>query len=125
MVSWKQAGVLRRIGFILRHRAAGFIANGMCVWPVADVDVVRAGRILAAAAEVTHCYERPSSPSVPFNLYAMIHAREQATAVKIFRRLSRQAALSGGRMLISSREFKKSSPVFFLDVDEAPRKASP
>jgi len=87
------------------------------VWPVAKADVVKAGRILAAAPEVTHCYERPSSPSVPFNLYAMIHAREQAVAEAIFRRLSEEASLSGGRMLISVREFKKSSPVFFLEED--------
>lgn len=114
---WKQAGILRRVGFILHHRAAGFSANGMCVWPVAQDDVARAGAILAAAPEVTHCYERPSSPSVPFNLYAMIHAREQAAAEAIFRRLSKEASLSGGRMLVSVREFKKSSPVFFGEHD--------
>jgi len=85
------------------------------VWPVLEADVERAGRILAGCHEVSHCYERPSSPSVPFNLYAMIHARERGAAEDIFRRLSARAALSGGRMLISLREFKKSSPVFFLE----------
>ncbi|MDP2991577.1 MAG: hypothetical protein Q8O57_13535, partial [Kiritimatiellota bacterium] len=114
LASWKQAGILRRIGFILRHQAAGFVANGMCVWPVVAADVERAGRLLAGSPEVSHCYERPSSPAVPFNLYAMIHARERGAAEDIFRRLSARAALSGGRMLISLREFKKSSPLFFL-----------
>lgn len=112
---WKQAGVLRRIGFILHHRAAGFVANGMCVWPVDRNDVPRAGKILAAAPEVTHCYERPSSPSVPFNLYAMIHARDRESAAAVFNRLSKDAGLSGGRMLVSVREFKKTSPVFFME----------
>lgn len=114
---WKTAGILRRIGFILRHRAAGFTANGMCVWPVAEGDVPRAGRILSAAPEVTHCYERPSSPAIPFNLYAMIHARERIAAVNTFHRLSKTAGLSDGHMLISVREFKKSSPVFFLEAN--------
>lgn len=118
LASWKDAGVLRRIGFILRHRAIGFAANGMCVWPVPANDVERAGRILAGEPEVTHCYERPSSPSVPYNLYAMIHARERSAAAETFRRLSEKAGLTGGRMLVSSREFKKSSPVFFLEADE-------
>jgi siroheme decarboxylase len=115
LCEWKQAGILRRIAFILRHREAGFVANGMCVWPVAPDDVVRAGVILAGFPEVTHCYERPSSPSIPFNLYAMIHAREQGTAEDTFRRMSERAKLAGGRMLISVREFKKSSPVFFME----------
>ncbi|MEI6810321.1 MAG: hypothetical protein WCN95_16500 [bacterium] len=113
--AWALAGILRRIGFILRHRAAGFTSNGMCVWPVAEGDVPRAGRILSAAPEVTHCYERPSSPAIPFNLYAMIHARERATAENTFHRLSESAGLNGGHMLISVREFKKTSPVFFLE----------
>lgn len=117
LTTWKQSGVLRRIGFILRHRAAGFVANGMCVWPVVTTDVERAGRILASAAEVTHCYERSSSPAVPFNLYAMIHARERTEAEATFRRLGEKAGLTGGRMLISVREFKKSSPVFFAGTD--------
>lgn len=121
LASWKQAGILRRIGFILRHRVAGFVANGMCVWPVVEADVVRAGRLLADSPEVSHCYERPSSPAFPFNLFAMIHAREQGAAEGAFRRLSERAGLSGGRMLISSREFKKSSPVFFLE--DAPRRS--
>jgi DNA-binding Lrp family transcriptional regulator len=119
LAAWKQAGILRRIGFILRHRAAGFAVNGMCVWPVPEADVERAGLILAEAPEVTHCYERPSSPEIPFNLYAMIHARDKATAESIFNRLSRQALLIEGRMLVSTREFKKTSPVFFVEKDGA------
>ncbi|MBI3985311.1 MAG: hypothetical protein HY343_00165 [Lentisphaerae bacterium] len=115
LAAWEQAGILRRIGFILRHRAAGFVANGMCMWRVDEADVMRAGQALAADPEVTHCYERPAAPSVPFNLYAMIHARAPAAAEAVFRRLSDRAALSGGRMLISLREFKKTSPVFFLE----------
>ena len=125
LASWKEAGILRRIAFILRHRVAGFAANGMCVWPVAEADVERAGRLLAGAPEVTHCYERPSSPSVPFNLYAMIHAREQAVAKETFQRLSKLASLSGGRMLISVREFKKTSPIFFMEEGHTPEKAGP
>ena len=95
----------------------------MCVWPVDVADVERAGRILAADPEVTHCYERSSSPAVPFNLYAMIHARERSTAESTFQRLSTQAGLSGGRMLVSVREFKKSSPVFFVEKGDRPEAA--
>lgn len=123
LLSWRESGALRRIGFILRHRAAGFSANGMCVWPVPAAEVERAGAILAAAPEVTHCYERPSSSAVPYNLYAMIHARERTVAEATFARLSELAGLSGGRMLVSVREFKKSSPVFFMESGDSSGRA--
>ena len=113
--TWKLRGVLRRIGIILRHRKAGFVANGMCVWRVDSGDIERAGRALAAAHEVTHCYERPSFPGFPFNLFAMIHARQREVAHSTFRRLSQEVGLHEGRILMSVREFKKSSPVFFCE----------
>jgi heme b synthase len=115
LAAWKRDGVLRRVGIILRHRQAGFMANGMCVWRATPADVERAGPIVAGAAEVTHCYERPASGAFPYNLFAMVHARERPVAEALFRRLSEQAGLNDGLILMSVREFKKSSPVFFCE----------
>jgi DNA-binding Lrp family transcriptional regulator len=112
---WKAAGILRRVGLVMRHRKLGFTANSMCVWKAADDRIEEAGRIMAAHAEVTHCYERPVFESFPFNLYAMIHADNPDKAVEIFERLSSETGLTDGRMLVSLREFKKSSPVFFCE----------
>jgi len=113
LAGWKRRGVLRRVAVILRHRRAGFLANGMCVWEVPSDRVEAAGRQLAGAPEVTHCYERPPPGGFPYNLFAMVHAREREEARAVFERLSRQAGLTHGKMLISVREFKKTSPVFF------------
>lgn len=114
--SWKQLGILRRVAIILRHRAAGFSANGMCIWKVGPGEVEADGRSLAECPEVTHCYERPPvSSEFPYNLFAMVHAREKQAAEAIFRRLTAYAGLGEGRMLMSTREFKKSSPVFFCE----------
>jgi len=115
---WERDGALRRIGIILRHREAGFTANGMCVWHVAD-GVERVGQLIAQAPEVTHCYERPASPSFPYNLFAMVHAREGEVARGLFAKLSEQAGIKEGTILMSVREFKKSSPVFFCEDDES------
>ena len=65
LAGWQGQGVLRRVGIILRHRQAGFVANGMCVWRVPPADVARAGRAVAAAPEVTHCYEPAKPQAVP------------------------------------------------------------
>lgn len=112
---WEAAGVIRRIGLILRHRQLGFSANSMCVWKVPADRIREAGRSLAVSQHVTHCYERPAFAAFPYNLYAMIHAKSREEAVRIFEQLAVDAGLSDGRMLWSVREFKKSSPVFFCE----------
>lgn len=109
---WRRRGRLKRIGLLLAHRNAGWTANGMCCWRI-DGDTTEAGRALAACDEVTHCYERPQAPNFPFNLFAMIHARSSEEASATFARLEETCQLSAGTMLISTREYKKTSMTFF------------
>ena len=109
---WRRCGRLKRIGLLLAHRNAGWTANGMCCWRI-DGDTTEAGRALAACDEVTHCYERPEAPAFPFNLFAMIHARSPEEASATFARLEESCQLSAGTMLISTREYKKTSMTFF------------
>ena len=112
---WQATGVIRRIGLVVRHHKLGFSANSMCVWAAPREQIAAAGQALARSPHVTHCYERPSYPSFPYNLYAMIHAKSPPEAVEIFEKLGAAAGLAGGRMMWSVREFKKSSPVFFCE----------
>ena len=84
----------------------------MCCWRI-EGDTTEAGRALAACDEVTHCYERPEAPGFPFNLFAMIHARSPEEATAAFARLEAACGLSYGTMLISTREYKKTSMTFF------------
>ncbi|MBR1589030.1 MAG: hypothetical protein IJ658_11975 [Kiritimatiellae bacterium] len=109
---WRRRGRLKRIGLLLAHRNAGWTANGMCCWRI-DGDTADAGRALAACDEVTHCYERPEAPCFPFNLFAMIHTRSPDEAAATFARLEAKCGLSSGTMLISTREYKKTSMTFF------------
>jgi siroheme decarboxylase len=113
---WQTAGVLRRVGVIVRHRQLGYTANAMCVWRVPDDDVARAGRALAVRPEVTHCYERASAAAFPYNLYAMIHTPSWEATHGLFLEIGREAGLSVGRMLGSMREFKKDSMHYFAET---------
>lgn len=115
--AWRQAGVLRRVGLALHHRAAGFHANALCVWQVPDDRLAAAGRVLARCPDVTHGYERVPHPLFPFNLFAMLHAGTHAAAADAAQRLAAEAGLRGGRLLFSTREFKKTSPVFFTEAE--------
>jgi len=116
---WMENGIIRRIALIVRHHKMGFSANSMCVWKVAPGEIAATGRGMALSPHVTHCYERPATPVFPFNLYAMIHARSHDEALTIFENLGKEARLSGGQMMWSVREFKKSSPVFFCEPPRA------
>lgn len=111
---WRRNGRLKRIGLLLAHRQAGWTSNGMCCWRV-EGDTSEIGRALASCGEVTHCYERPQVPCFPYNIFAMVHARSPEEATAQYARLEAAAGLSGGVMLVSTREYKKTSMTFFAD----------
>ncbi len=111
--AWSAAGVLRRLALIVRHRQLGFVANGMCVWDVPEAGIVAAGRRVAAEPAVTHCYQRPRTAAFPFALYAMIHTGSWARTQALFARIGANAGLTDGQLLLSLREFKKTSMSYF------------
>lgn len=105
------AGILTRLGVIVRHRALGYTANAMVVWDVPDDSIATAGRSLAAVPGVTLCYERrPAAGVWPYRLYCMMHARSRSEAGEILARATALPALAGGghRVLFSTRCFKQS-----------------
>ena len=104
---------LRRIAAVLIHRRAGFRANGMGVWAVPPVDCDRVGRIMASFPEVTHCYQRPDFPGWPYTLYTMIHGRTRAECRAVAKRIARAAGVARYDILFSTKEFKKTSPVYY------------
>ncbi|MGI0032292.1 MAG: Lrp/AsnC family transcriptional regulator, partial [Nitrososphaeraceae archaeon] len=87
-IEYETMGVMRRFAAILRHRDAGFAANGMIVWMVPEDKIDEVGYKLASFPQVSHCYRRPVYPDWPFNLFSMIHARTIEAAKKIAIELS-------------------------------------
>lgn len=103
------AGILTRLGVIVRHRALGFTANAMVVWDVAEAEA--AGRALAALPGVTLAYERrPVAGVWPYRLYCMIHARTRMQALEVLGTARALPELRGvdHRVLFSTRCFKQS-----------------
>jgi DNA-binding Lrp family transcriptional regulator len=113
LTAWAAIGVLRRVALIVRHRNLGFTANGMCVWDVPEASMTEVGRRIAADPAVTHCYQRPRTDRFPFTLYAMIHTGEWEETRRLFVRLGDSAGLTPGQLLLSLREFKKTSMTYF------------
>ncbi|HSP43803.1 MAG TPA: AsnC family transcriptional regulator, partial [Luteolibacter sp.] len=73
-------GRMRRFAAVLHHRRAGFGANAMGLWagPQADPAALRKlGETMAGFRAVSHCYERPSYPDWPYNLFTMVHGKSE------------------------------------------------
>ena len=115
VTEYESIGVMRRFAAILRHRDAGFTANGMIVWKVSDDKIDEVGYKLASFPQVSHCYRRPVYPDWPFSLFSMIHARTVEAANKIAVELSNFVGINEYRILFSSREFKKERVKYFVD----------
>ncbi len=114
-IEYETMGVMRRFAAILRHRDAGFAANGMIVWMVPEDKMDEVGYKLASFPQVSHCYRRPVYPDWPFNLFSMIHARTIEAAKKIAIELSNFVGINEYKILFSSREFKKERVKYFVD----------
>jgi len=110
---YEQIGVMRRFAAILRHRDAGFSANGMVVWNVPEEKIDEIGYKLASFPQISHCYRRPTYPDWQFNLFSMIHARTLEAAETIAAEMSETVGIKDHRILFSSREFKKERVKYF------------
>ncbi|HYX54761.1 MAG TPA: Lrp/AsnC family transcriptional regulator [Nitrososphaeraceae archaeon] len=113
---YEKNGVMRRFAAILRHRDAGFSANGMVVWQVPEDRIDEIGYKLAAFPQVSHCYRRPVYSDWQFNLFSMIHARTLEAAERIAVEMSETVGIKDYRILFSSREFKKERVKYFEET---------
>jgi DNA-binding Lrp family transcriptional regulator len=108
-------GIIRRFGSALRHREIGFSANAMVVWKVEPDRTMDAGRIMAEFKEVSHCYERPTYPGWPYNLFTMVHGQTPEECENIADCISKKTGLSEYKLLYSNKELKKTSMKYFVE----------
>lgn len=116
------AGVIARLGVIVRHRALGWSSNAMCVWDVSHEVAGQVGPGLARVPGVTLCYERRPSEGVwPYRLYNMIHARSRSEAIETLGRVRALPGLTGAahKVLFSTRCFKQTGALIKDRTGEA------
>jgi len=107
-----ERGIIRKIGAVIRHRKAGFTQNAMVVWAVPGERCEAVGNIFATFKEITHCYERNPPLDKKYNIFTMIHLRENDQK-ELTEKLSSAVDIGDFKVLISEREFKKSSMKYF------------
>ncbi len=110
-------GVIRRFGATLRHQKSGYSANAMTAWVVEEDRMDDVGRIMASFKEVSHCYRRDPTGDWKFNLYTMIHGRDEAHCRATAAKMAGKANVRQYQLLFSRRELKKTSMTYFASND--------
>lgn len=111
--AYLEAGVMRRLGTILRHHKAGYNANAMCGWAVPDELVEKVGPVMAEFREASHVYLRPTYPDWPYNLFTMLHGKSPQDLERVAAEISQRTGITDYKLLYSTREFKKTSMKYF------------
>lgn len=105
------AGIIARLGVIVRHRALGWTSNAMVTWNLPAERIDSLGPALAATPGITLCYERQPIPEIwPDRLFTMIHGRSRKEALDVLEAAIRQHRLEGvaHRVLFSTQCFKQT-----------------
>jgi DNA-binding Lrp family transcriptional regulator len=110
-------GVIRRFGATIRHQQSGFDANAMVAWVVDEDRIDAVGEKMASFKAVSHCYRRNPTGDWPYNLYTMIHAKDEASCREIAEKLSTETSVKTYTLLFSRRELKKTSMKYFPTND--------
>jgi len=109
MRRFRKNGLMRKFAAAVNHRKIGFEHNAMAVWNMPDRTVNKAGKIMAAYPQVSHCYQRKKKASSwNYNLYSMIHAKTKEECFRIVKDISRKTFCKDFRILFSSKEYKKT-----------------
>ncbi|MFH1777671.1 MAG: Lrp/AsnC family transcriptional regulator [Candidatus Omnitrophota bacterium] len=112
------SGIIRRFAAVLNHNRVGYKTNCLCAWKVPQRKISKVGKIIAGFDEVSHCYVRKAYCHWPYNLYAMIHARNRQELDKIILQISRSTGISQVERLDTLKELKKQAVRCFNEYSE-------
>jgi DNA-binding Lrp family transcriptional regulator len=111
----REEGIMRRFAGVLRHREAGFLANGMACWIVPEERAEEVGEIFSSHPKVSHCYKRPIYEDWPYSTFTMIHAHERAECEAVAQELAEKSGIDEYKILYSHTEYKKERVQYFLE----------
>lgn len=108
----RERGVIRKFAAIVRHQKVGYNHNVMVIWAVPPEQAEAVGKTFAAFEEVTHCYERTPPFDGRYNIFTMVHFRQETDEV-LLNQMADAAGVIDFRVLRSVEEFKKNSMEYF------------
>jgi len=108
-----ERGIIRRFGATLRHQQSGYKANVMVAWQVDEKRIQKTGKTMASFRAVSHCYRRDPTDQWPYNLYTMVHSRNEEGCRKTVEKMAARSGVAQYAMLFSRKELKKTSMKYF------------
>ena len=87
----------------------------MVAWKVHEDRIEAVGKMMAGFKQVSHCYRRNPTSDWPYNLYTMIHAKDEASCRETARKMSEKSGVDNFTLLFSHRELKKTSMHYFSE----------
>jgi len=108
-------GIIRRFGMVPHHRKLGYTHNVMAVWEVPEERIDECGWAISSLKAVSHCYQRPTAPGWPYNLFSMIHARSRGEADILLKTIIEKTGPKKYELLLSIKEHKKKRLDYFTD----------
>jgi len=105
----REENVIRKFGLFIRKSKVGVVANAMVVWAVPSNRVQEVAEFISRFREVTHCYERRTTPKWRYNVYTVIHGAERKTVSEFVKTLSDTVGVEDYLILFSVREFVRRS----------------
>ncbi len=112
----QSAGIIRRLGVVVKHHELGYRANAMLVWDIPDEQIDELGKQLSADESVTLCYQRPRQKDWPYNLFSMIHGKSRDYVMGRVDHLVQQHGLEqvSYEILFSRQRFKQCGAKYFV-----------
>ena len=110
LARWREQGVIKRFGVVVRHHELGYRENAMVVWDVPDDAASAIGKIAAQQPGVTLCYRRARQlPDWPYNFYCMVHGTRRDIVEAQVAALARNSGLADfpSQILFNGRRFKQ------------------
>ncbi|MDP3332824.1 MAG: AsnC family transcriptional regulator [Methylococcaceae bacterium] len=115
LTALKQAGLIKRLGVIVKHRQLGYRANAMVVWDIPDEQVQHIGQLISRLEFVNLCYRRPRHGATwPYNLFCMIHGKSKETVLQQLALLEQACHTHAfpKQVLFSRRCFKQRGAIY-------------
>lgn len=110
VTQWREQGVIKRFGVVVRHHEVGYRENAMAVWDVPDDRVAELGRLAAEQEGVTLCYRRRrQTPDWPYNLFCMVHGTDREMVRRKITQITRRTGLEryDAQVLFSCHRYKQ------------------
>ncbi len=106
-------GILRRIAPLVAQKKSGFKNNAMVVWQVPEEKCDSMGQKLATFEFISHCYRRPTTPDWPYQIFTVVHARNEEDLQAKVEQLETAIEYIDWKILRTEEKLKKASLQYF------------